>query len=372
MPGDISPPPLKRIRLTTSADKREADDSGLTVYSWNVNGISPFIQQQPITSFFRRDTRDGDDADTAQDGKEPASLRGFLRRHAWPTVLFLQEVKINLEDTATKAAVEKAVRRQPNEDSGSPRYSVHFCLPSDKHNARGFGGKVYGVCSIIRDDFFRHSVAAVRPASWDKEGRFLIMETKATDYMPQLAIINVYAVNGTDNPYKDPQTGRPSGTRHDRKLEVHSLLQAECRRLQDEGFSCIVAGDLNIARTGMDGFPNLRTFPKQHCINRADFEARFISIGKEHSDDGSEAIPGLGMIDTFRHLHPDKRGYTFYPRTRGFGESCDRVDLILISKELEPFLKGAGMHETPAERGPSDHVPLFAQLDFERLSKEAI
>lgn len=276
-------------------------------------------------------------------------------------------MKISPDDTATIAAVEKAVRRRSNEEANAPSYRAHFSLPSDKYNARGFGRKVYGVCSLIREDFYRRSVTAVRPVSWDQEGRFLVIETKATADVPKLAIINVYAVNGTDNPYKDPQTGKPSGTRHDRKLQVHALLQAECRRLEDDGFRCIVAGDLNIARAAVDGFPNLRTVPRQHCVNRADFEARFISAGDDAKSTQSAArdkVAGLGMIDTFRHLHPQKRGYTYYPRTKKFGDSCDRVDMILISKGLEPFLQEAGMHETSADRGPSDHVPLYAGLDF--------
>ena len=68
------------------------------------------------------------------------------------------------------------------------------------------------------------------------------------------------------------------------------------------------------------------------------------------------------MIDTFRHLHSEKKAYSFYPGTKAFGESCDRVDMRPISKSL----KGqAGMHETPTERGPGDHVPLYAYLNFE-------
>ena len=68
------------------------------------------------------------------------------------------------------------------------------------------------------------------------------------------------------------------------------------------------------------------------------------------------------MIDTFRHLHSEKKAYSFYPGTKALREGCDRVDMRLISKSL----KGeAGMHESPSERGPSDHVPLYACLNFE-------
>lgn len=170
-----------------------------------------------------------------------------------------------------------------------------------------------------------------------------------------------------------------TGTRHDRKLEVHKLLAAECRKLETDGFAVILAGDINIAVARIDGFPNLRTFPPQHCINRADFKRHFLEdetlssngAGEEAPEQQSDAAEpdrtlhepcGLGMVDTFRHLHPETSGYTYYPRGRSFGESCDRVDMILISKSLQDTLMSAGMHETPAERGTSDHVPLYAKL----------
>lgn len=38
--------------------------------------------------------------------------------------------------------------------------------------------------------------------------------------------------------------------------------------------------------------------------------------------------------------------------------------MILTSRDLADVLVEAGMHETPSERGPSDHVPLFAKFDF--------
>lgn len=152
-------------------------------------------------------------------------------------------------------------------------------------------------------------------------------------------------------------TGEVTGTRHDRKREVHKLLAAECRALQNEGFGIVLAGDMNVARSAQDGHPNLRVFPQEHCLNRVDFEATFFSAG-------------LGMIDTFRFLHPTKKGYTYYPRSKNFGESCDRVDMIMVSATLKDELTEADHHETPSERGPSDHCPLFARLAFGRPNRD--
>lgn len=169
---------------------------------------------------------------------------------------------------------------------------------------------------------------------------------------------------------------------------MHKLLAAECRALQADSFGVVLAGDLNIARAPIDGYPDLRTFPRQHCVNRADFEHHFFGKqveaapepDREHDnhrehgqglskDDEGNIDAGLAMIDTFRHLHPAEKAYTYYPRGKAFGESCDRVDMILISATLQGNLTEAGMHETPRERGSSDHVPLYCCLDFQKTGR---
>lgn len=350
----VSPPPSKRRKLSTSHQSSSASGADdLTIYSWNINGIQPFIQTS-ITAFF-----------TPRDGstKPHLSLRDVLRRHDWPSMLFLQEVKIVPGDAATIRSLEKSVRAgdKPNE----PDYIVRLCLPSDKYNARGFERKVYGVCSLIRTDYYESRVARVRPVSWDEEGRFLVTETKVTTNMPKLALINVYAVNGTDHPYRDSVTGEVTGTRHDRKLQVHQLLANEVRALEADGFGVVLVGDLNVAISELDGHPRLRTVPHQHCLNREDFIRRFLLRKTDPESWDSADGPGtqeqcrLGMIDTFRHLHPETRAFTYHPRGKQFGESCDRVDLILASSSLKQRLLQAEILETAADRGPSDHVPLM-------------
>ncbi|KAJ9632131.1 hypothetical protein H2203_000532 [Taxawa tesnikishii (nom. ined.)] len=343
MERDVSPPPLKRRRISKSQTLPKRDTptlpigttpgkEQLSIYSWNVNGIQPFTQR-PITAFFK------DKSSSPSSGsKTPAtaSLRDFLRRHGWPQLLFLQEVKINPSDDATIRAVGRSVRA-PSYTS-EPDYVAHFCLPSDPYNARGFGRKIYGVCCIVRSDFLSTHVARIRSVDWDLEGRFQVIETRASPAVntPKLSIWNIYAVNGTDNPYRDPKT-------------VLSLA----RGTTHEGYQIILAGDLNIARGLLDGYPNLRTSPAQHVRNRADFNAKFF--------DDKDGFKG---VDTFRQLHGEKLGYTYYPRGAAWGSSCDRVDLIICSQGLKGDLVGAGMLASPQERGPSDHVPLFAEFRF--------
>ncbi|KAF2209225.1 hypothetical protein CERZMDRAFT_47723 [Cercospora zeae-maydis SCOH1-5] len=351
MSRSISPPPLKRRKVADRPLLLQSTATRLRVYSWNVNGIAPFLQPS-ITSFFSPKASSFAEAASRARG----SLRDVLQRYDWPSVLHLQEVKIRPEDTTSQRGVHIAVARGPDEEPERPSYRAFFCLPKDKHNTRAFGRKAYGVCSIIREDFIAEFGAEVREVEWDAEGRFLVCETQARPGVPRLAIFNCYLVNnGTEAPYKDPASGAVSGTRHDRKLRVHELLQAECRKLEADNVAVILAGDMNIARSRLDGHPNLRTQPIQHCTNRDDFEARFLQ---------NSGLDSLRMIDSFRHLHLQTAGYTYYPRNADFGSSCDRVDMILLSRDLEPCLTSAGIMATPADRGPSDHVPLYAELHF--------
>ena len=379
MDRDISPPPSKRQRMTRTSTQPELGRSSraLRLFAWNINGIAPFIQK-PITSYFT--------SDKAGHSQPKASLRDFLQRHEFPEAVLLQEVKINPSDSASINAVSRAIKRGTSEPGANPDYVAHLCLPSDKFNATGFGRKVYGVCSIVRQDFVDLYVDSMRTVDWDTEGRFSVIKTRETHDLPKLAIFKVYMVNGTDNAYKDPATGEVAGTRHTRKLAVHHLLQTEVRELESNGYQVIIAGDINIAVAKIDGHPNLRIAPHQHVLNRRDFTRRFLgrsdTSGSEADEVGSVdegASAGLNMVDTFRSLHPNKKGYTYYPRGRSFGESCDRVDMIICSRSFAESCTEAGMLATPADRGTSDHVPIYATfrrpnhlgVDFSTVSPSA-
>ena len=411
-------------------------DGVLRIISWNVNGIDPFIQsylQKSIDAFFqpsesrghkrKRDAvvnhseTDDEDDENLKEGK--ASLRALLARHGWPHILLLQEVKIRPNDSKVIEAVRKAINDSLSESGfrmfhldrrklaegayigkltdGGPAYDAQFNLPRDLHNAKGFGGKIYGVATIIRKDFAEKYVTEVRDADWDLEGRVQVIETRglvnlssqfgsgresndlsnigampkvdestslrgATTTIPskleKLAILNIYAVNGTTNPYRSPTSGQVVGTRHDRKLAVHRHLLEECLKLESRGFQVVVAGDLNIARARIDGYPNLRTWPEQHCRNRADFNSKFFE-GSQEADGGGKHFKG---IDTFRFLHGSEARYSYHSRSRVWGTSCDRVDLIISSQSLKETIVGAGIMDNPRDRGPSDHCPIWVDI----------
>ncbi|MCJ1319506.1 hypothetical protein MMC15_004842 [Xylographa vitiligo] len=391
--SDISPPPSKRQRLgepslIVNEDKSSAplrsvglapslpsrpitplQPSQLRVFSWNINGINAFLQQT-ITSFFHSSRNRNTIRPASSRESSPAppstSLRDCLQRWKWPQVVCLQEVKIARSDAKTQQAVCKAVRAPRNvvhdDSEQDPGYSAHFSLPRDKYNARGFGGKVYGVCTLVRDDLMSEEHLSVgdfiKEVAWDLEGRVLILELPSR----KLAVFNIYAVNGTENAYRDTLTGEVTGTRHDRKRAFHTDLQAECMSYESRGWTVVVAGDLNIARTPLDGFPGRRT-GGAHVANRIDFEAKFMATKQEG---------GLGMVDTYRTLHEGERKYSYRGRGREWGSSCDRVDLILLSNTRVTgeriALIEADILDDEAERGPSDHVPLYTTVQIEAIA----
>lgn len=409
--------------LDATVDMALKTNRHIAIFSWNINGIQSFLPPTtaPITSFFKL-VGEKQKLDKSKQKSFSNPLRAFLKRHHWPEILFLQEIKISPSDKKTPAALSSTVNTSLGKHdilSNQKRYTVDVNLPRDKFNARGFGGKVHGVGTLIREDFASQYVSCTRHAEWDLEGRVTIVELHTgtpaghslsgpatnPDYPEEdagprqpLALVNVYAVNGTANPYRSPDTGKVTGTRHDHKLAFHRRLRDECAALERRGFAVVIAGDLNIARGALDGWPSLRTYPRQHCLNRADFNRLFFGaednaraeayLGsnfedhdhiqdtrqREQSDSGPPRLNGLPLstapstfdgVDVFRALHGKKRQYTYHPRSgEAWGTSCDRVDLIITSKSLHEFGRviATGILDTPQERGTSDHVPLWVKI----------
>ena len=278
-----------------------------------------------------------------------------MKRWKFPHLVTLQEVKISPGDEGTIARVRTAVKAPAG--SAEPDYEASFALPRDKFNARGFGGKVYGVVLLVRADLLadskREEPKRATEVEWDLEGRVLKFEIERE----KVVVFGVYAVNGTENPYRSPKTGLIAGTRHDRKRVFHLELASEVESYEKRGWSVVIAGDLNIARKPIDGFPSIR-LGAAHVENRKDFEEKFMAAQKADA---------ISMIDSFRELHGSERKYSYRFRGIPWGSSCDRVDLILISSLARTSLVEADILDEERERGPSDHVPLYVTLDLARL-----
>lgn len=394
---EISPPPVRRKILHDASPssnppvptpekslehERKDAKNRFEILSWNINGISHLLpeRQKSIKSYFskskkREETDDDEDGDEDERmgelGEEKPKLRGFLRRHGWPCVVCLQEVKIKRGDEKTMREVERAVngeRDGKRDREKEPGYKAHFELPRDKFNARGWGGRVYGVCTLVREDLVCE-MRECRGVEWDLEGRVVVAEfvfgkeeTGGGKEMEEekLVVINGYWPNGTMNPWRDSQSGVVRGTRHDVKRRFHELMLGEVLKHQREGWQVVLIGDMNIARDARDGFPEIR-LGVEHVRNRRDFNEKFI-----------EGVEGMGGVDSWRWVHGDRRGYSYHGESEeGWGSSCDRVDLGVVSRglvgewrETGIGLVGAEIWESVEERGGSDHVPISVVLDL--------
>ena len=322
--------PADHVRVETSPG---SDTRLIKVVSWNVNGVGPFFQRK-------------------LDAVNGYPLRSKLLKLGWPQLCGLQEVKISPNDTATQRRLQNAA----NDGSrpGEPTYKIVFSLPRDPHNAKGFGGKVHGVASLIRQDFAT-SIAATRRPDWDLEGRILIHETALN-----FVIINAYWINGTDAPWKNAN-GKPEGTRHDLKLRYHDMILKEVIDYQNRDQRVLLVGDMNVALDKRDGYPNLRKSPVQHVKNRYDFNKKFFL------DD-----EGMQGVDVFRHFHGNTRKYTYHSSGKAWGVSCDRVDHIIASRSLLDVsaIVSSDICDTKEDAAHSDHVPLWVTIDSSKLERQ--
>jgi exodeoxyribonuclease-3 len=239
-------------------------------------------------------------------------------------VVCLQELGVHHDDQATIDAM------------AMPGYALGVALPDDPHNVRFRGGRAYGVATYVREELGPSSFVA---PSWDREGRVLVVE------IGTLAIVNVYAVNGTGKPYFDTN-GAVAGDRHAFKRQVQERIVELGQALRARGRELILIGDWNVSRTAIDIHPRLRT-AEPHAAARAAFN--------------DHLMPALDVVDAFRELHPDARAYTWFNK-RSRALDAARVDFALVSRSLMPRIVSASIDQRPAARAGSDHAPLSIEL----------
>lgn len=241
-----------------------------------------------------------------------------------PDVLCLQEIRMRPGDVDDITAMRGLL----------PGYQCHFALANDPRNVRFRGGRAHGVATYVRG-----TAIAATPA-WDREGRVVVTSVGG------LAVVNLYAVNGTSRPYVDPDTGVHRGTRHEHKQRFQTQLLDLAAELRAAG-DVVLAGDWNVSRSAADVTPRLRT-EEPHATARAQLNDRFARDG---------------WVDAFRALHPEAKQYTWFGRTRSGALDAARVDYIVIGEELLPRVRAAEILDDRRLRPHSDHAPLRLDLD---------
>ena len=166
----------------------------------------------------------------------------------------------------------------------------------------------------------------------DTEGRVLIHEYES------FVFFNIYFPNG----------GRGMEW-VERKLAFYRKFLEVAQAYQDKGRPVVVTGDFNTAFAEID-----LARPKEN-VNTSGF----MPIERE----GLGRFFEQGMIDTFRHLHPDTVKYTYWDQvTRARERNVGwRIDYFMVTKDLQDRILRAEIHD---EVLGSDHCPLSLELSL--------
>ncbi|KAG2224192.1 hypothetical protein INT45_001310 [Circinella minor] len=165
-------------------------------------------------------------------------------------------------------------------------------------------------------------------------------------YFPAFTVVACYVPNAGDK-LKNLE----------RRQTFNGHMEKFIRSLQKEGRAVIWTGDLNVAHTRKDiARPDTNQRSAGFTVEeRTDFD-RLLAT----STDGND-LPGL--IDTWRHFHPETEGhYTYYSyrfqcRTKLIGW---RLDYFVVTPDLMDKIVESEIRQIAW--GASDHVPLVLVL----------
>ncbi|HEV2819166.1 MAG TPA: exodeoxyribonuclease III [Solirubrobacteraceae bacterium] len=234
----------------------------------------------------------------------------FLARHD-PEVLLLQETKCEHDAF-------------PHEALGSAGYhAVH-------HSA----GRWAGVAVVARRELALEDETRGLPGeAVPEEARWVAVRVGGPDH--GLHVASVYVPNG--RALDSPEFAR--------KLAFLDAMRERAGALD------VIAGDLNVTRADLDVHDPAAFAGSTHVT--PDERGRL------------EAILDAGLVDAYRHLHPEEVGFTWWDYRQGhFHRKMGlRIDYVLVAARHAGRLRSCGI-DRDFRKGPkpSDHAPLLAEL----------
>ena len=237
-------------------------------------------------------------------------------RHAEPDVVCLQEIK----------SVDEGFPRQPFEDLG---YRV------ETHGQKGFNG-VALLSRLPLEDIDR----TLPGDHGDTHARYI--EATVVGRKTALRVASLYLPNGN-----------PIGTdKFAYKLAWMERLNAHARTLLAGEMPFALCGDYNVIPEPADA--------KRPAAWTGD------ALFQPESRAAFRALTGLGLTDAVRAQHPKAGLYTFWDYQAGCWQRDDgiRIDHIMLSPQAADRLMATGIdRDTRGTEKPSDHVPVWAELD---------
>jgi exodeoxyribonuclease-3 len=133
-----------------------------------------------------------------------------------------------------------------------------------------------------------------------------------------------------------------------------AFLEAMARQVHEEhGHPLLLAGDFNIAPTDQDVY------------EPSWFDGSYLA-GEPERSDLREILDEGELVDIYRELHPDDRGFTCWDQRDGHyaRDYGLRIDLILASQGLASHVHSCNVaHAYRQGHRPSNHAPLQIELD---------
>lgn len=175
--------------------------------------------------------------------------------------------------------------------------------------------------------------------SWDKESRIISAKFE------NISIINIYAPHG-DLPGTEKFEYKQSWyTKLFEHLSVNYVFTDPL----------VIVGDFNVARTDND------VYSPEELVD---------TIGTLPEERKAfENLLNLGLYDTFRHVYPKKKQFTWWSYLGGafWKDQGMRIDYILIGEKMLSKVKSIEVDLWPRKRKkptPSDHAPLIAEFSL--------
>ena len=241
------------------------------------------------------------------------NINNYIKKFS-PDILMMQEIK--------------------TEDQNFP-YDNFSSLDYESHV---FGQKSYNGVAILSKKKLEN-VRTDLVTDKLKQSRIISAEIKYKKKIIQL--INIYTPNG--NPVDTEK--------YSYKKEWLDNLVKGLKILSKKNENIILGGDFNIIPSAKDVY-NVKSF-EDDALYRLEIRKKL------------REIINLGFHDTFRHIHADKEGYTFWDYMRGAWQKNNgmRIDHFLVSNSLLNNIKNFKINKDPrGKEKPSDHTPIEIEL----------
>ena len=181
------------------------------------------------------------------------------------------------------------------------------------------------------DRYAQEVIGQYKAADWSMEGRIIVAKFSS------FIVVGVYTPNA-----------QPELARIEERVEWENMLRLYLKELEKEyKIPILLCGDLNCAHQEID-------------IHNPKGKKKTPGFSTQERQEFQNMIDG-GFVDSFRHLHPDEKKYTYWSnfansRARNVGW---RIDYVLVSQMVADKIVAA---DCLNEYHGSDHCPVMIEL----------